>query len=98
MSARLNSIRTLLAVAIVLAILQATATAAINIANLKPVIGGSGDYPGVPFNFGNPSSYPYQSYNVTDGQNAADPNNNSGGITEPNQDGSYWLGNSNTGY
>jgi PEP-CTERM motif len=68
----------------------------INIANGTPVIGGGGDYFNGDFNTGGT----YSTQHVTNGQNAADPSNNTGPITEPGQDGSYWLGRngSPTGY
>lgn len=60
----------------------------INIANGAPIIGGSGDYNGGAYN--TPSNY--GTSNVTNGLDAT-PNNNIGStITEPGQDGSYWLG------
>jgi hypothetical protein len=95
-SIRLKSFFVILSCATILFGRQNSAVAAINIANGAPVIGGGGDYPGNPFNTGGIYGTP----NVTDGQNAADPFNNSGTITEPGQDGSYWLGPgyTNTGY
>src|ERR1043165_753790 len=91
----LTSLHLLLCAAILALAIQGTASAAINIANGAPIIGGSGDYPDLPFNSGS-----YASYNVTDGQNAVDPGNNIGPISEPGQDGSFWLGweRSSTGY
>lgn len=80
-------------VVIVVASSGEPASAAINIANGAPIIGGSGDYPGGPFNSGLfPTSH------VTDGVNA-NPDNNVGTITEFYGSG-YWLGpqGATTGY
>jgi PEP-CTERM motif-containing protein len=91
---RLNLFRLALATAvIVVASSNEIATAAINIANGSPVIGGSGDYPGGPFNSGL-----FPSLRVTDGV-LASPDNNTGNITEVYGTG-YWLGpnNASTGY
>jgi hypothetical protein len=83
---RLNLFSLALATAvIVVASSNETANAAINIANGKPIIGGSGDYPGGPFNSGL-----FPSLRVTDGVNAI-PNNDVGTITE-NYGAGYWLG------
>jgi hypothetical protein len=75
--------------------LQGTAVAAINIANGAPIIGGSGDYSGFPFNSGS-SQFPSSA--VTDGY-LATPDNDTGSITEVYGAG-YWLGHNlqNTGY
>ena len=85
------------AVTLIAGTLVSSANAAqVNIANGAPVIGGSGDYNNVAFNNG----VTYSTSNVTDGQNAS-PNNNIGStVTEPGQDGSYWLGTggASTGY
>ena len=59
--------------------------AAINIANGKPIIGGSGDYPSGGFNSG-----VFPTFSVTDGV-FANPDNNVGTITEVYGTG-YWLG------
>lgn len=59
----------------------AVASAQINLAHNAPVVAFSGEYPNATYAVGN----------VTDGQNAS-PDNNTGGITEPSQDGSFWLG------
>jgi len=58
----------------------------INIANLAPIIGGNGAYDG-----DYTTTNTYSVTHVTNGQNAA-PDNNTGSITEPSQDGSFWLG------
>lgn len=73
----------------------ATVQGQVNLANGKPIIGGNSDYPAGNFNTGGT----FATSNVTDGQNAS-PNNNTGTVTEPGQDGSYWLGRDNqpTGY
>ncbi len=89
-------IRSLVASAACLCVVATTAVAApINIANGTSVIGGNSDYPNGNFNTGGT----YQTQNVTNGQNAS-PDNNTGSITEPGQDGSFWLGrdNSSAGY
>src|SRR5689334_2399086 len=66
--------------------LQSNASAAINIANGAPIIGGSGDYSGYAFNSG--SQFPSSA--VTDGY-LATPDNDTGAITEVYGAG-YWLG------
>jgi hypothetical protein len=73
------------------AIVQQSAHAAINIADGKPIIGGSGDYANGPYNSG---SFP--TYAVTDGFGAdglfsSTGNNDTGPIWEFNGIG-YWLG------
>ena len=69
------------------------ASAQVNIANGRPVVAASGSYNDGTGDFG------FDETNVTDGQNAT-PDNNTGAITEPGQDGSYWLApeGSTTGY
>ena len=66
---------------------ETASAAVVNWANGTPVIGGSGDYSNGDFNTGGG----FDTQNVTNGQNAT-PDNDTGGITEPDQDGSYWLG------
>jgi hypothetical protein len=90
--------RFLLAViAIVLSVSGSNAAqgALINAANGKSIIGGTGDIGGGAYNV--PSTF--SADNITDGQNAT-PDNDTGTITEPGQDGSYWLGTQgeSTGY
>jgi len=69
--------------------LGSVAQAQVNIATGAPVVAGSvaADYPNGGINTGGI----FSTANVTDGQNAS-PDNDTGGITEPSQDGSFWLG------
>ena len=80
------SLRCLLASAIVVAIATNARASLVNVANGKPVIGGSGSYNGNPYNVGT-----FPAGNVTDGVGAFDPFNNTGPINENNATG-YWLG------
>lgn len=90
-----NALPALAAIIVSISVLNHTSAAATNVANGAAVIGGNSDYPSGNFNTGGP--FPTQ--NVTDGQNAS-PDNDTGTITEPGQDGSYWLGrdNQSSGY
>jgi PEP-CTERM motif-containing protein len=89
MSKRRQNLVVVFAAIMLSAFVNANAHAAINIANGAPIVGGSGAYPA--FQFNDPSAAPFETWNVTDGQNAS-PDNDTGSITEPDQGGSYWLG------
>lgn len=75
-------------------LVSSTAHAApVNVANQAPIIGGTNDINGQPYNATVTSGGVdnFITSNVTDGANAT-PENDTGGITETFADNSYWLG------
>lgn len=62
--------------------------AAVNVANLKPIIGGSNNLEGGAYSS---TTSNFSTDNVTDGQTAT-PDNNTGSITEVFANDGYWLG------
>jgi hypothetical protein len=87
----MNRMLTILAgLMIVVASASSVQAVVVNIANGAPIIGGTNDLNGQPYNYANPFD-DFITSNVTDGANTS-PNNNTGTVTEDFADDSYWLG------